>query len=62
MNARAVNDPDDDDDDDPIPGLTNRFIALWSCSTMLLRYLFCRNLTVWVLIWTKNYGETQDRP
>jgi len=24
----------------PIPGLTNRFIERWSCSTMLLRYFF----------------------
>ncbi len=30
----------------PIPGLTNRLMARWSCSTMLLRYLICRNFTI----------------
>ena len=29
----------------PIPGLTGLFINLWSRSTRLLRYLFCRNST-----------------
>lgn len=33
-------------DPNPIPGLTNRFIPRWSCSTMLLRYLLFRNLTI----------------
>jgi len=32
-------------DANPIPGLTNRFMARWSCSTMLLRYLICLNFT-----------------
>ena len=30
----------------PIPGLVNRLMNLWSCSTRLLRYLFCRNSTL----------------
>ena len=32
-------------DPNPIPDLINRFMARWSCSTILIRYLFCRNST-----------------
>ncbi len=30
----------------PMPGLTNRFMPRWSCSTILFRYLICRNFTI----------------
>jgi len=36
----------------PIPGLTNRLMNRWSCSTMLLRYLTGRSSVVSVRVWS----------